>query len=380
MKPEDYSNPMRDQALTLPSLMRDMYADIEPKARVVMTTPEIFNIQQVILTGCGDSWAAVVAAKMMLEKLTGFRCEAVKTIDLARYYPSKRLGGAPGNPLVIGVSNSGKVARMAEAMERATKYGAFTLAVTGNEDSPLAQASKRVLKLDIPKFASAPGTRSYMVSVLALYLLVVRIGEVRGKYTMDEAKAMRKEVLRQADLLEKMLPEMDLQALRIADAWKGFPCFDTVGSGFDEPTVFYGMAKVYEAIGKFSTTVNTEEWLHLNFFMRDRENIGTTLVVNSHNAAQSRAREVMGYMKQLGRPMIVISDKGRDFWGVDCEYVLVPGSEYEFAMPLTHFVPFSLIFGYIMNMIGEKSGRGVEGPWSFSKGAACVRESEKVIL
>ena len=219
-----------------------------------------------------------------------------------------------------------------------------------------------------------------MVSFLALYLLVVRIGEVRGKYTMDEAKAMRKEVHKQADLLDNMLPAMDRQALDIAARWKDFPCFDTIGSGLDEPTVYYGMAKVFEATGRFSTTTNTEEWLHLNFFMRDREHIGTTLVANSHNAAFSRAKEVMSYMKELGRPMIVISDKGKEFWGVDCEYVLVPESSYEFAMPLTHFVPFSLIFGYMMNMLGEKSGRGVEGPWSFSKGAACVRISEKVII
>ena len=38
------------------------------------------------------------------------------------------------------------------------------------------------------------------------------------------------------------------------------------------------------------------------------------------------------------------------------------------------------MFGYLMTMLGERSGRGCEGPWSFSKGAACVRQSKIVMV
>jgi Glucosamine 6-phosphate synthetase, contains amidotransferase and phosphosugar isomerase domains len=377
---EEFSNPMREQVFSLPELMKSQWADLEPKARTVLSTPEIFNVQRIVLTGCGDSYAACMGMKYMFESLTGIRTELVTAVDLARFYPAKFLGGSPNNPLVIAVSNSGKIARVAEALERVRSHGAFVLGVTGNLESPLAVNSDRVLKLDIPKFVSAPGTRSYMVSVMALLLVAIRIGEVRGRYTMDQAKAYRKDILAQADALEMMLPEMDEKMLEMAKKWNGLHHFDFVGAGFDYATAWFGMAKVYEAIGDFASHINIEEWLHLNFFMRDIKGIGTVVVANTANPALSRCREMIDYAAELGRPLLVISDGGKEDFGADCDYVKVPKTAFAQTMMLTQFVPLCLLFGYLQKMRGEKSGRGCEGPWSFSKGAACVRNSEKVIL
>ena len=194
MNKMDFDSALRRQVMSLPELMRQQYADLEPKTRTVLSTPEIFNIQRIVLTGCGDSYAALLAVKPAFEKYAKIRTEVVPTIDLARDYEKKNLGYAPQSPLVIAVSNSGQVARVGEAVRRCRKAGAFTLGITGHEESVLGQSAERILKLDIPKFESAPGTRSYMVCVMALYLLAIRIGEVRGRYTMDVASARRKEI------------------------------------------------------------------------------------------------------------------------------------------------------------------------------------------
>ena len=45
---------------------------------------------------------------------------------------------------------------------------------------------------------------------------------------------------------------------------------------------------------------------------------------------------------------------------------------------MSQFTPVCLLMGYIQAMIGEKSGRGCEGPWAVAKGAACVRQSQWV--
>ena len=60
---EEKMNPMKAQVMSLPELLREQYRDLEPKTRTVLSTPEIFSLQHVILTGCGDSWAAVMAMK-----------------------------------------------------------------------------------------------------------------------------------------------------------------------------------------------------------------------------------------------------------------------------------------------------------------------------
>lgn len=89
---EQYSNPMSRQVFSLPSLIRDQYEDLEPKTRKVLSFQEIFNIQRVVLTGCGDSYAACLATKHVFEMLTGIQAEVVTALDLGRYYSERHLG------------------------------------------------------------------------------------------------------------------------------------------------------------------------------------------------------------------------------------------------------------------------------------------------
>lgn len=373
-------NPMCEQAWSLPELLRTLHPVLERDTRLALRTEEIFSIQRIVLTGCGDSYAAGLATKHIFELLTGIPTEVVTALDLARYYHPAQVGFAPHNPLVIAVSSSGTVARLAEAAQFAREHGAFVLAVTANPDAPLGRNASRILPAKTPPFASAPGVRSYLTSVLALLLLAVRIGEVRGKYPMDRAGELRQDFLRQADGLEKLLPEMDRETAELAKQWSGFGCFDFVGGGFDYAAAFYGHAKILEAAGRPAMRINTEEWLHLNFFARDVERIGTVITANTTNPAVSRSKEVVRYAGVMGRPTMVVTDGAAgDFENQSAVYVQVPATKSQIGMPLTQFVPMALLAGYLAEELGETYGRNCEGPWSFAQNGAGVRESEIII-
>lgn len=375
-----YENPMNRQVYSLPELIRTQYVDLEDKARKVLSFQEIFNIQRVVLTGCGDSYAAAMAAKHVFEMLTGLLVEVVTAIDLGRYYCEKHMGVNCQNPLVIAVSNSGSVARISEAVQRARLHGCFVLGITGNLDSPLGQNSDRVLKLEIPEFERAPGTRSYAVSVMALLLLAIRIGEVKGNYTMDQAMDYRYDMERQGDLLEGLLPEMDKACGKLADAWKDLPCFDFVGAGFDYAAAWFGHAKILEATGRYAMHINSEEWFHLNCFAGSPGRMGTVVVANTTNPGLSRSKDVIRYAKQMGRPLAVITDGTEETFGVpNVVYIQVPSPKYPLNMPVTQFVPVCLLAGYLSAMNGEEYGRGSEGPWSFCEQGFCVKHNEIVV-
>lgn len=376
----DNKNALVRQVFSLPELIEQQYHDLEPKARKALTTPEIFGIQRIILTGCGDSYAAALATKHAFEMLTHIPCEVVTAIELSRFYDRKQLGFAPNNPLVIAVSNSGGVSRVGEAIQAARKHGAFALGVTGKRDSLLGQSVDKIMDLNIPVFDAAPGTRSYMVSVMSLLLLAIRIGEVRGCYTMDEAMDMRFDMLEQGKALAEMLPEMDAQIHEIAGQWKNMEAFDFVGCGFDYATAWFGHAKIFEALGKYAMHINSEEWLHMNFFMRNVEKIGTVVIANTTNHAMSRNKELIQFAHDLTRPLIVITDGGKEDFNVETTYVKVPKTKYAFNMPLTQYAPICLLAGYIMDMIGEVDGRGCQGVWHIADGAKCIRQSKIEIL
>lgn len=375
-----FDNAMRRQVFSLPDLLRQQYQDLEPKARGILSFQEIFAIQRIILTGCGDSHAAAMATKYTFEQLTGIPTEIVPALDLSRYYADKQLGFAPLNPLVIAVSNSGGVARVGEAIQRAVRAGAFALAVTGNRDSLLAKSASRVMDLEIPPFESAPGVRSYMVSVLSLILLAIRIGEVRGRYTMDQANAYRKDLLAQADQLDALLPDMDANCLAVAQSWKDFEAYDYVGAGMDYAAAWYGHAKAFEATGKYAMCINAEEWLHLNFFMRNVSGIGTVVVCTGRNRGLRRTQEMVHHAAvDMKRPTVVITDEP-DCFRQDCpDIIRVPGTAYDLSAALTGFAPCALLNGYISAMIGETYGRGCRDNWAFADHGAGIRVSDMVL-
>ncbi|NMD37194.1 MAG: sugar isomerase, partial [Christensenellaceae bacterium] len=91
MEKNKFDSALRRQVLSLPQLMKEQYMDLEPKTRTVLSTPEIFNIQRIVLTGCGDSYAAALVSKHAFEKYAKIRTEVVTTIDLARAYEKKNL-------------------------------------------------------------------------------------------------------------------------------------------------------------------------------------------------------------------------------------------------------------------------------------------------
>ena len=376
----EFENSMVRQVRSLPELLANQYGDLEPKTRKILTTPEIFSIQRIILTGCGDSHAAAMAAKYVFEALTDIPTEVVPIIELSRFYSAKQLGFAPNNPLVIAVSNSGSVARITEGVQRVVKAGGFVLGVTGNPASALGQSASRVLELDIPPFESAPGVRTYLVSVLTLLLLAIRFGEVRGRYTMDEAAAYRRGIQTYAQTLEQALPTIDAQMLELAKRWSAMDAYDFIGAGPDYASAFYGHAKIYAALGKYAMCVNTEEWLHLNFFMRNIEKIATILVCSAGSAARSRAEEVLAHAAaDMGRPTLLVTSDGAGMQVCGADVVEVPTGSHWFIETLGQFVPSALLTGYLGAILGEAGGRGCKGPWSFARGGAGIKNSRIIV-
>ena len=374
------SNAMCRQVWSLPRLLQHQYAHLEPECRKVLTTPEIFSIQRIVLTGCGDSHAAAMAVRYAFENLTGIPTEVVPAIELSRYYSERQLGFAPNNPLVIAVSNSGKIARISEAIQRSVACGAFALGITGNPESPLGQYALRVLPLCIPPFENAPGTRSYLASLLALLLLAIRFGEVRGQYTMDQANNYRNDLLEQAEALEQMLPTMDEQMRKLAFRWKDMEAFDFIGAGPDYATAWFGQGKIFEACGKYAMCINTEEWLHMNFFMRKVDRIGTVLVCEGNSPAYSRALEVARNATQdMGRPLLVVTSGENKFDALGCSTVTIPTSRYTQSEILTQFAPLCLLAGYLGEFLGEEAGRGCKGPWQFAADGRGTTQSQIII-
>lgn len=369
-------NIMLDQVMSLPDLMSDIYPDLENQVRYILETPEIFSIKKIILTSCGDGYAACLATKRAFEQFLAIPIEVVDPLDLARLYQTKWVGETPCDPLVIALSNSGRVTRVVEAIERMKRHHVMTLAITSNSDSMLAQAADKVITTRFAPFPHCPGVRTYAVQLLALYLIAIRFGEVRLRYTMDEANLYRQEL---RGLLAATLsaPTEFIQKMeRIALANRETNSVEWIASGADQGTAQYAVYKCYEAIGIPASSVNSETWFHINYFLKGMKQTLIVVFDSLHNPCSSRTHELIARLKQMEIPFVLVTNDVT----LDAQYrVLLPESDCDIFMPMASFVVPAVLSSFLAKLSNEPYQRGFLDIWSEGDAVASSSESEIII-
>jgi glucosamine 6-phosphate synthetase-like amidotransferase/phosphosugar isomerase protein len=276
----------------------------------------------------------------------------------------------------LAVSSSGEVARVVEAAHAFTTQGALTLAVTAQPASRLAGACRKILTLDLPPFIPAPGVRSFTMSLLALQLLAIRIGEVRGRMTMDAAMELRRELAASAETIEQSSAALDVGCQQLALAWRDLPQYEFLGSGPHAGTAAYGAAKLQEAVGCHAAGVDIEEWNHLNYFTMEPAQTGTVLLADPSFRSYSRACEVSGYLRTLGRLYIVLGGSALEQAEAHVEPDLrVSGSMHEVLSPVVYCAILGLFAAWLNEITGAEYGRGSRGAWVDSQDGNAVRSS-----
>lgn len=376
-----FHNPMRENACDVPGLIRSQCALIERDSRMVLSTPEIYRIQRIIVTGCGDSYAAGLSMKPAMEVLTGLPVEILPAIHLSRYSPPD-VFGRPDSTLVMAVSNSGAVTRVAEAVQRASQHGCLTVAVTADPGSALAKAARKRIPLNIPPFAAGGGNgvRSYRISMLALLLAAIRIGEVKCRYMMTDSEAYRSAICGYAAAFEEALPELDRQMLRLAQENADKELFDFLGSGGSLGSAWFSHAKIIEATGDYASYNDMESWMHLNCFLRELPKKFTLVYASEEGPDRSRAEETIAAIGRLRGTLCVVTG-GKTFpLPENAERILIPGCAWDWLCPLLNDLPLSLLAGYLCELKHEAYGRGGREDWAAIAGTEQLTKSKFVLL
>lgn len=371
----EYSENMVAQVESLPELIRSEFDALDMRARRLLDHNECLSVKRIVVTGCGDSHMAGVAAELAFEQVAGIPTEPMTAMTAARYGSPNFDTMFPRNPLVIGISVSGTVARTREALALARSKGALAVALTGNPDAPLAGVAEKVYDCRIPDFPFAPGVRSYRISLLALYLLAIHLAEVRGKMTQDEANKMRAQLKGSADAIEATVAAVKERARELATEVADHHAFVFVGDGPNFATALFSAAKVIEAAGRHGIGQDTEEWAHLQYF----ENVDPatpTFVISPAGRGHSRAAELVETMKRIGRTVVAVVPEGDEAIGASVERVLpVAGQTPEIFSPMVYAVPGELFSAYLSDATGEPPFRQFAGAYEEAGGGNTIRTS-----
>ena len=152
--------------------------------------------------GSSDNAASYgVYAFGLLPQLTALR----DSISLSVYYGSHiDLSGS----LVLGLSQSGRTPDVVEYVARARREGAFTVAITNDPGSDLAEAAEALLPLAAGEERAVAATKTYLNTLASLVLLAAHMAG-RGEQCVDD-------LLTVIDLLEAAIPELEQRMPEVA--------------------------------------------------------------------------------------------------------------------------------------------------------------------
>lgn len=322
---------LRKEISSVFNMTRFLCNSLEHSLEKAFTLEEIHKFKRVVMTGCGDSLCASMAAKECFEELTGRMVDVPTCINLARHYDARRFG-EPGETLVVLVSFSGKVSRVVEAAQRARRLGAVTVGVTHDAASPVAAACDRVLVVQPDEFPlkRTPGCRTYMASTIALYYLASYMAKSDGKE--NAVSEMRALIEKNTNDWEAAFPAIDERLYAAADAWKNAPYYEFLSAGPEFASAWFGQAKIYEAAGIFSRYENLEDWAHVDYILHGMD-ASMFIFASPENASYSRAQEVESVLRRQHYKYLFVTDKADE--KIDAaSTLLIPKADKVWLYPL----------------------------------------------
>jgi glucosamine--fructose-6-phosphate aminotransferase (isomerizing) len=201
---------------------------------------DLDELQGVTLVACGTAYYASLLGKYMIEQMAGIPCE----VDLASEFRYRKPIVGPKR-IVIPVSQSGETADTLAAVAEAKDQGARVLAVCNVRESTIARASDDVLYTHAGPEIGVASTKAFVTQAVALYLIALKFGIVRGLLSKDQIRARLHDLLRLPRMVEAALA-LDRDILKVARSYFKAQDFLFLGRGIMYPIAMEGALKLKE--------------------------------------------------------------------------------------------------------------------------------------
>jgi len=133
------------------------------------------SLRRIVIVACGTSYHAGLVGRYAIEEWGRVPVE----MDIASEYRYRNPVVGPED-LVIGMTQSGETADTLAAMRLARESGAKVLAITNVMGSQATRDADAVLYIRAGLEVSVAATKTFVAQVAAMYLIGLRLAEVRG--------------------------------------------------------------------------------------------------------------------------------------------------------------------------------------------------------
>ena len=205
-----------------------------------ITEADFKRFTSIKIAACGTSWHAGLAGKYMIEQLARIPVD----VDYASEF-RYRDPVMDENSLLLVISQSGETADTIAALREAKELGACVLAICNVQGSMIVREADGTILTHAGPEIGVASTKAFTSQMIALYLLGMYLGQVRGVLSVEEARFHAQELAELPVKLEHLLNDSD----GIEELSKEFfrsTDFLYLGRGINFPVALEGALKLKE--------------------------------------------------------------------------------------------------------------------------------------
>lgn len=246
-----------DEMWAQPEVIQNTLAQEEQSIRAAGQHFAKRSIDRIVMTGCGDSIASMMAVKWAYERLLGIQTDTCQALDFAYYHHST----VNERTLVICLSSSGATTRTIEAMMMARLAGAQTLTLSNTPGSILMEEADRGLLIHAQR--QGWPTQSSTAAMATLMQFLIEYAQATG---VDAARVAEYQATLKTipALMKQVLEACKDPILEIAKREAQLSMYLFAGAGPALGAAEFGSAKVKECSPDRAIAIQMEEFHHYN--------------------------------------------------------------------------------------------------------------------
>jgi glucosamine--fructose-6-phosphate aminotransferase (isomerizing) len=304
-----------------------------------ITEAQLKAVDRVTILACGTSWHAGLLGKYLIEQLAHVPVE----VDYGSEYRYRNPIVAP-QTLAVVITQSGETADTLAALREAKRQGALSIAVCNVVGSMATRETDGTIYTHAGPEIGVASTKAFTSQLVALYLLGLRLAQVRGVLSPEASKPHVDALLQLPHFLEntlKLAPEVEEVAARFHNRAD----FLFLGRGLHYPIALEGALKLKEISYIHAEGYPAGEMKHGPIALIDEQMPVVTLapvdgvfekMIGNMQEVKARGGSVIALTTRGDTKLASILDRSKDF-------ILELPRAPELVMPIMMALPLQLL-------------------------------------
>jgi glucosamine--fructose-6-phosphate aminotransferase (isomerizing) len=315
--------------------------------------------ERVVLIACGTSWHAALVGKFFLEQIAKVPAE----VDYGSEFRYRDPIVGPGT-LAVAISQSGETADTLAAFREARRSGAIPIGISNVQGSMLTREASGTLLTHAGPEIGVASTKAFTSQLVAVALLALHLGRLRGKLSQEEARRLLAALTRVPSLMEQTLG-LEARVEEVVRSLMTAKDLLYIGRGVNYPIALEGALKLKEISYVHAEGYPAGEMKHGPIALID-ESLPVVAICTAGRVRDKMLSNIQEVKARDGRVIAVGSagdDALRKILDPHHDVILEVPSIEELWSPFLSVLPLQLLAYHL----GVRAGRDVDQPRNLAK-------------